>query len=65
MAIDWTNLYKQYRGLWVALKDDEVTVVASADSAKEAWDEARQKGFQQPIITRVPEQLIPFVGSHS
>ena len=27
MAINWTTIYKKYRGQWVALKSDEKTVV--------------------------------------
>lgn len=62
MAIDWTNIYKKYKGLWVALKDDEVTVISSGKSAKEAWDKALKKGFKKPILTQMPERLIPYVG---
>lgn len=64
MAIDWTPLFEQYKGLWVALKDDEQTVVGSGDSAREALDEARANGYEQPILTRMPEALIPFVGPY-
>lgn len=63
MAIDWTRIYKQYRGLWVALKDDEQTVVGSGKTAKQAWDAARQKGHEQPILTRMPDELLPYVGA--
>jgi uncharacterized protein DUF5678 len=36
--IDWSHLYKNYRGKWVALADDEVTVLASGETAKEAYE---------------------------
>lgn len=62
MAIDWTNIYRKYKGLWVALKSDEKTVVASGKTAKEVWDKARKKGFQKPILTRMPSKLLPYVG---
>lgn len=62
MAIDWTNIYRKYKGLWVALKSDEKTVVASGKTAKEVWDKAREKGFQKPILTRMPSKLLPYVG---
>ena len=62
MAIDWTNIYKKYKGLWVALKADEVTVISSGKSAKEAWEKARKKGFQKPILTRMPVKLLPYIG---
>ena len=62
MVIDWTNIYKKYKGLWIALQDDEETVVASGKTAKEAWDSAQKKGFKKPILTRMPAKLIPYVG---
>lgn len=62
MVINWTGIYKKYKGLWVALKSDEKTVVASGKSAKEAWDNARKKGFLKPILTHMPKKLTPHVG---
>jgi hypothetical protein len=62
MAIDWTKIYKKYKGLWVALLDDEQTVVGSGKTAKEAWEEAKRKGYKRPILTRMPEKLVTYVG---
>ena len=62
MAIDWTKIFQKYKGKWVALKDDEKTVVASGSTAKEAWERAQSKGFKKPILTRMPTKLIPYVG---
>ena len=62
MAIDWTKIYEQYKGLWVALKDDEVTVISSGKTAKEAWERAQKKGYKKPILTRMPEALVTYVG---
>lgn len=62
MAIDWTKIYKKYRGCWVALKDDEKTVISSGRTAKEAWIKAQDKGFKKPILTRMPEKLVTYVG---
>ena len=62
MAIDWTKIYKKYKGLWVALKSDEKTVIASGKTAKAVWDLAQKKGFTKPILTRMPDKLIPYVG---
>lgn len=62
MAINWTKIYKKYRGLWVALEDDERTVIASGKTAKEAWTKAQDKGFKKPILTRMPEKLVTYVG---
>ncbi|MDO8503761.1 MAG: DUF5678 domain-containing protein [bacterium] len=63
MAIDWTGIFKKYRGLWVALKSDEKTVVASGKTAKEAWLNAQKKGYSKPILTRMPNKLVSYVGA--
>jgi len=63
MAIDWTNIYKTYKGLWVALKDDEVTVISSGKTLELASNEARKKGFENPIYFKVPKKLTYFVGA--
>jgi hypothetical protein len=62
MAIDWTKIYAKYRGRWVALKNDEKTVVASGKTAKDAWEAANKKGYKSPILTKMPEHLVPYVG---
>lgn len=63
MAIDWTNIYEQYKGLWVALLDDEQTVVGSGKTAREAWERAKEKGHVKPIMFRVPTEIVPYIGS--
>lgn len=63
MAIDWTKIYKKYKGLWVALEEDEVTVIASGKTAKEAWEKAKEMGHKKPIMFRVPTEIIPYIGS--
>ena len=50
LAIDWTHIYKNYKGLWVALKDDEVTVISAGKSLKETSKKAEKKGFKEPIL---------------
>lgn len=62
MAIDWTKIFKKYKGLWVALQRDEKTVIASGKTAKEAWDKAQRKGYIKPILTRMPEKLVGYIG---
>lgn len=63
MAIDLTNIYKKYKGLWVALKEDKVTVVASGETVSEALSEAKTKGFDDPILFKVPTRIIPQIGA--
>jgi hypothetical protein len=61
--MDWTKIYKKYKGLWVALADDEMTVLGSGKTLVEAVSEAKKKGRNNPIMMRVPEKMITFVGS--
>ncbi|MCR4279426.1 MAG: DUF5678 domain-containing protein [Candidatus Zambryskibacteria bacterium] len=62
MPINWTNLQKKYKGLWVALAKNEVTVIASGKTAREALERAKAKSRQTPILTRMPEKVSSFVG---
>ncbi len=48
--------------MWVALLDDEVTVVGSGKTLAEAKDMAKAKGYMDPILTQMPEELVTFVG---
>jgi hypothetical protein len=63
MSIDWTEIYKNYKGRWVALEDDEQTVVGNGESAREALDAARENGYEQPIVTRMPAVFSTFIGA--
>lgn len=62
MAIDWTKMYKKYKGFWVTLKDDEVTVISKGKTPQEALKIAEQKGYPDPYLTRVPEEVVSYVG---
>jgi Family of unknown function (DUF5678) len=61
MPKDWTHLIKSHRGKWVALADDQTTVIASGKTAKEALKAAGPKS-RSPLPYRVPETLAAFVG---
>ena len=61
-AKDWTKLYKKYKGLWVALAKDEVTVLAAHKTARGAFSEAKERVYKYPILTRVPEDLKAYAG---
>ena len=61
-VIDWTNIYKKYKGLWVALMEDEVTVVSASKDAKIAYENAIKKGVKVPILLNVPEKSTAYVG---
>lgn len=59
--IDWSEIYKKYKGLWVALKDDEETVIIAGKDAKAVWEKAKEL-YPNPILMQVPKQHLPFVG---
>lgn len=63
VATDWTKIYKNYQGLWVALKEDEITVIASGKSLKETSEKALKKGFSDPIFMQVPQKQSYFIGN--
>ena len=63
MAIDWTQICKKYKGLWIALKDDNRTVVSSGKTAKDALFKAQKRGYKEPILFRVPTKIIPYIGT--
>ena len=59
---DWTHLFEKYRGKWVALAEDETTVVASGATAKEVHDAAKDRAGLH-FLYRVPDDLnVVFVG---
>jgi len=62
MAKDWTQLYKKYKGKWVALASDEVTVLGSGMTVLEAMKEARSRTETTPYLTHIPETLNAYVG---
>lgn len=63
MTIDWTNILKKYKGLWVGFKDDQKTVVASGKSVREVLRRSQAKGYPKPILFRVPTRVLPYIGS--
>ncbi len=62
MSVNWTKLYEDYKGLWVALAEDEVTVIASSKNAKEAYELAVKRGVKVPIMHNVPLKVEAYVG---
>ena len=61
-GINWSEIQKKYKGKWVALEDDEVTVITSGETAVEVLEEAKKKGYHGPILARMPSELVNFVG---
>ena len=63
MAIDWSTIFKKYKGLWVAFAEDERTVVGSGKSAKSALAAAARRGVDRPVLMKMPLKLVSYVGS--
>ena len=61
-ARDWSKLYKQYRGRWVALADDEMTVITTGNSRRDTEEKAAKLGHADALILRFPEKLEAFAG---
>lgn len=62
MPIEWTKIYRRFKGLWVALDDDEKKVLGSGKTAKEALKNAKKNGYQMPILMHVPDSIGTYVG---
>lgn len=57
-----TAIFKDYKGKWVALEGDFSTVISSGNDIIKVRDEAAKKGFNKPVLFRVPKKSIPFIG---
>ncbi|MBI2551995.1 hypothetical protein HYW17_01685 [Candidatus Uhrbacteria bacterium] len=59
-AIDMTEIYRKYPGLWVALTEEN-KVVAAGEDGKKVFEEA-QKKVERPILYHVPAHAGFFIG---
>ena len=64
MSKNWTKLYANYKGQWVALKGDETTVIASGKKLNKVLKEAQNQGYNKPIVTKIPEKNLAYIGAH-
>lgn len=63
-TMNWTSLYKNYAGKWVAINSgDQKTVVASATTAKAVVKKAKTLGFATAPIMKIPKEVIAFAGN--
>lgn len=61
--MNFTNIYKKYSGLWVALDEKLQKVIASDKNGKKAYEEAIRKGLGKPTLFKVPKHNLPYLGS--
>ena len=62
MNDDWSKIYKKYKGLWVALLEDGITVVGSGKTLRDARRVAEKKGHPETYAMFVPKETFTFVG---
>jgi hypothetical protein len=58
---DLSKIFEQFKGLWVALTEKD-TVISANKSAKKAYEEAKKKGYKDPILFKVPMSDLPYIG---
>jgi hypothetical protein len=59
----WTALFKDYKGQWVALKEDEATVISSGEELSKVIRQAADKGYEKPILAKIPQKDMAYIGS--
>ncbi len=64
MPNNLTNIYKKYKGLWVALDKTLKKVIASGTTGEEVYKKALDKGYKKPTLFKVPQKNLPYVGTH-
>lgn len=62
MKINLTNIYKKYRGLWVALDTSLKKVISADKTAENAYRKALGEGYKKPTLFKVPKQNLPYFG---
>lgn len=65
MTIDLTNIYKKYRGLWVALDSNLKSVISSDKDAAKTYNSALKKGYIKPTMFKVPLKNLPYFGFYA
>jgi len=53
-TIDFTKICEKYKGLWVALADDEETVLGSGKSVEKALEEAKKGVIKNLFYLKFP-----------
>jgi len=60
---DMSKVLKGFEGKWVALsiKDGQVVISGSGVTISEAIEKARQKGVNDPILIRAPQESCAYI----
>jgi hypothetical protein len=55
---------KKYAGKWIAWDFAQTKIIASARSYEEASTAAKATGETQPVLEKVPDARVRFIGGH-
>lgn len=58
-----TPIYRKYKGLWVALDNNLKKVISAERDAKKAHENAIKKGYKTPVLFKVPQNNLPYIGT--
>jgi hypothetical protein len=60
---DMSEVLRGYEGKWAALsiKDDQIAISGSGVTISEAIEKARQKGVNDPILIRAPQESCAYI----
>lgn len=61
-AIDLTDIYKRYKGMWVALSPDLNKVLVHGKKADIVYRKALQLGDKRPTLFKIPTKNITYIG---
>jgi len=62
MTKDFTLIYKEYKGKWVAMNEGFNKVIASGATAKLVYKKAKHMGYEIPNLFKVPSNLNAYIG---
>lgn len=58
--VDMVKIAKKYTGLWVAFNQHSKPI-ASGKTIEEVVKEAKQKGYSNPILTKIPTENFGYI----
>lgn len=58
---DYSEILKGYEKKWVALSNDETTVIAAGNTLKQAKEHAFEKGENHPVLIKVSDSSTSYL----
>ena len=63
MKINFTQIYKKYKGLWIALDEKLKKVISYDKNIEKAYKKALERGYKKPTLFKVPQNNLPYFGN--